>query len=186
MDLITILLISIGLAMDAFAVSVASGSVIRKLNLRRLLVLPLSFGFFQAFMPIVGWLAGVGFSSLLDGWDHWIAFVLLSAVGIKMIYESLFLEKDPEPACSIKMITVLILSVATSIDALAVGLSFSFLGVHIVYPAAVIGIVTFILSIAGVLIGKRLGHIFESRIEIIGGLILIGIGIKILLSHIMP
>jgi len=183
MDIITVLIVALGLAMDAFAVSISSGLAIKKINIGHAFRIAFFFGAFQALMPVVGWLAGLGLKDFISAIDHWIAFVLLSVVGGKMIYESTFLDKEKEEKDTLNIYVLLILSIATSIDALAVGLTLSFLNVHIASPAIIIGIVTFVLSFLGVYIGDRFGHFFESKIEIAGGVILIGIGIKILFQH---
>ncbi len=178
----TILIIAVALSMDAFAVSVASGLAMERLHVRHAIKIATSFGLFQAIMPIIGWLAGVGLRGFISGVDHWIAFALLAGVGGKMIYESRQIKDEEAPEC-MSLLKLLVLSVATSIDALAVGLSLSLLKVAIVWPSIVIGIVTFVFSFAGVYIGRKVGHLFESTIEIAGGLILIAIGIKILVEH---
>jgi putative Mn2+ efflux pump MntP len=185
MHLAVILFIAIGLSMDAFAVSVVAGSVCRDLKVRHALRMALFFGGFQAVMPIIGFLAGLGLKSFISAYDHWIAFGLLVLVGGKMIYESLKIgaaEKNLDPS---NLLVLLALSVATSIDALAIGITLSVLTTSILGAAGIIGLVTFALSYAGILIGKRFGHFFESKIEIIGGLILIAIGVKILVEHLM-
>ncbi len=185
MDLITIIFIALGLAMDAFAVSIASGVTLKKVRLRYAFRVALFFGGFQALMPLLGWLAGNSFSSYIAAFDHWVAFGLLAFIGGKMIYESTVL-KEAEKKTDPRNLTILfILAIATSIDALAVGLSFSFLNVTIIEPVIIIGVITFLLSFAGVYIGARTGSFFENKIEIIGGIILIGIGIKILIEHLI-
>ena len=183
MQLTVVLLIAVGLSMDAFAVSVVTGSVYRKLKVRHALRMALFFGGFQAVMPIIGFLAGLGLKGLISAYDHWIAFGLLIFVGGKMIYESLKIESAEKNLDPSNLLVLLALSVATSIDALAVGISLSLLAASIVGAAAIIGLVTFGLSYIGILIGKRFGHFFESKIEILGGLILIAIGLKILIQH---
>ena len=185
MSLITIIFIAFGLALDAFAVSIASGVTIKELRINQALKVALSFGLFQAFMPLIGWLAGLTLRDFISGIDHWVAFTLLSLIGLKMIYESLKLESNDKKKGMdpLNIYVLLILSIATSIDALAVGLSFAFLKIFIVTPVIIIGIITFLLSLLGIAIGKRLGHFFEKKIEIVGGLVLIGIGIKILIEH---
>lgn len=183
MSSITILFIAFGLAMDAFAVSISSGVSMTLLKIKHAFRIALFFGIFQALMPILGWLAGMGAKEFISGIDHWVAFGLLFAVGIKMIYESFKIKKAQDVSEMMGIKLLLILSVATSIDALAVGLSLSLLKVAIIMPSIIIGIVTFCLSFIGVIIGKKIGHFFESRIEIAGGLILIAIGIKILIEH---
>ena len=183
MDITTVLIIAVGLAMDAFAVSISSGLAIKKIRMGHAFRIAFFFGAFQAIMPVIGWLAGLGLKDFISAIDHWIAFVLLSIVGGKMIYESTFLDEEKDEKDTLNIYVLLILSIATSIDALAVGLTLSFLNVDIASPAVIIGIVTFLLSFLGVYIGDRFGHFFESKIEIVGGLILIGIGIKILVEH---
>jgi putative Mn2+ efflux pump MntP len=182
-NLLSILLISLGLAMDAFAVSITSGITIKYLKIRYALKIALFFGFFQAIMPVIGWLLGVSVRHAISGFDHWIAFGLLSIIGCKMIYESFKLQSDKEKIDPQNIYILFILSIATSIDALAIGLSLSFLKVAIIFPAIIIGLVTFLLSFLGVHIGNRIGHFFEKKIEMIGGLVLIGIGFKILVEH---
>lgn len=183
MDILTILLIAVGLAMDAFAVSIASGLTVKGLQLKGALKIALFFGLFQALMPVLGWSAGLGLRGFISGIDHWIAFGILSVIGSKMIFESFAIKTNRGKTENQGTYTLLVLSIATSIDALAVGLTLSFLKVSIFSPAIIIGVVTAILSFAGVLIGKRYGHLFESKIEALAGLILIGIGIKILIEH---
>lgn len=185
MNIIFIFLIAIGLAMDAFAVSIASGFKTRILRPYDAFRIGIFFGGFQAIMPVIGWAAGLHFRSIIIGIDHWIAFGLLSTIGLKMIYESSKLKSQDQKINTLNIYVLLILSVATSIDALAVGLSLSFLKVSIALPAVVIGVVTFILSFLGVFIGNRSGHFFEKKIEMVGGIILIGIGIKILIEHLI-
>jgi putative Mn2+ efflux pump MntP len=183
MDLITVTFIAFGLAMDAFAVSITSGITIKQLRIRNALKIAMFFGAFQAIMPIVGWLAGLSLRDFISGVDHWIAFGLLSLIGCKMIYESIKMESSQKVINPLNIYVLLMLSVATSIDALAVGVSFAFLKVSIITPVIVIGIVTFVLSLLGVFVGDKFGRFFEKKIEIVGGLILIGIGIKILVEH---
>ena len=183
MDIFTIFFIAVGLAMDAFAVSIASGLTMEKLKIRYALKIALFFGVFQAVMPIIGFTAGLSIREFMTSFDHWIAFGLLTFIGSKMIYESVFMDGNDKKMDPNNIGMLLILSVATSIDALAVGISLSLLKVNIFMPAFIIGVVTFILSYLGVFIGRRVGHLFEKRIEVIGGLVLIGIGTKILIEH---
>lgn len=184
MQLFQIVFIALGLAADAFAVSVSSGAIIEKLRLRHALRIAFFFGAFQAIMPWIGWKIGRLASDLIRAMDHWLAFVILSFIGGKMIYESFLLKEEEEDAINPLSITVLLsLAIATSIDALAVGVTFSFLDLSIYEPVLIIGAITFILSLAGTYIGKFFGHIFENRIEMAGGIILIGIGCKILIEH---
>jgi len=183
MVLLTIVIIAIGLAMDAFAVSIVSGAAYKQLNIKHALRLALFFGGFQALMPLIGFLAGITVKEYIVNFDHWIAFGLLSAIGSKMIYESTKIKpvrQNPEP---MNMAVLLALSIATSIDALAVGITLSLLKISIVTAAVIIGLITFALSYIGVFIGKNFGHFFENKIEALGGLVLIAIGCKILLEH---
>jgi len=183
MDIITITFVAFGLAMDAFAVSVSSGITIRHLKIDHALRIALFFGSFQALMPVIGWLAGLSLRDFISDIDHWIAFGLLSFIGCKMIYEAFGMEADQKEVNPLNVYVLLMLSVATSIDALAVGVSFAFLKISIATPVLVIGIVTFLLSYLGVFVGNRLGHFFEKQIEVLGGFVLIGIGVKILIEH---
>lgn len=168
--------------MDAFAVSITNGITIKHQRINNALKIGLFFGSFQALMPLIGWLTGLRLRDFISGIDHWVAFGLLSLIGGKMIYESTKIVRDKE-IISLNVFVLLILSIATSIDALVVGLSFAFLKISIATPIIIIGIITFMLSFFGVLVGNRLGHFFENKMEIIGGFILIGIGIKILIQH---
>lgn len=183
MDMLNILFIAFGLAMDAFAVSITSGLTIKNLKIKHAFRIALFFGLFQAIMPLIGWLSGLTIKDFVMSIDHWIAFILLSFIGCKMIYESTKIESEKIKTNPLNMYTLLILSIATSIDALAVGISFAFLLVSIITPILIIGVVTFILSFIGVFIGNLKGHLFEGKIEIFGGVILIGIGLKILIEH---
>ena len=182
MDLLPLLGIALGLAMDAFSVAVATGLVLGSASPRQTFRLSFHFGLFQFLMPIVGWVAGSAFASYISAYDHWLAFGLLGYVGGKMIWESFSggerLKGDPT-----KWPTLVILSVATSIDALAVGLSLALLGVPVLYPATVIGIVAAALTFVGLRIGKRVGQGVGIWMERFGGLVLIGIGVKIVLEH---
>ena len=189
MNILTIILTGIGLSMDAFAVSLSKGFCLRRDIFRNALKISIFFGVSQAIMPLIGWLCGIYFESYIKSIDHWVAFILLSLLGGKMIYESLK-EDDSETSieCSLEEDKLnnkdlLILAVATSIDALAVGISFAFLNVNIIESITVIGVVTFIICFAGVYLGKALGNILKKYSEIIGGVILIFIGCKILIEH---
>ncbi len=182
MDLLTIFLVALGLAMDAFAVSIAKGVTVKINRCKTAIVLATFFGGFQMVMPVIGWVAGMSLKDVIVGIDHWIAFGLLSLIGAKMFYES---TKDAGSRSEneIKITTALILAVATSIDALMVGLSFAFLETSIVLPIAVIGVVTFLLSSVGFFFGCSLSKVFGKRIEIVGGIMLIAIGVRILVEH---
>ena len=183
MDLFSLMALALALAMDAFAVALGTGVVLERLNGRHLFRLGFHFGLFQALMPILGWLAGLTVQSWITAYDHWVAFALLAFVGIKMIREALT-EKDSNGANDpTRGLTLVVLSIATSIDALAVGLSLAMLGVSIWLPALVIGLVAGVLTVAGMLLGRRVGTAWGPRVEILGGLVLLGIGVKILLEH---
>ena len=185
MSIITIIFIAFGLAIDAFAVSVTSGMTIKNLRINNALKIAVFFGLFQAVMPVIGWLTGLSLRDFISGVDHWIAFGLLSLIGCKMIYESTKIGSSKKEINPLNVYVLLMLSIATSIDALAVGVSFAFLKLSIATPVIVIGAVTFLLSFLGVFVGNRFGHFFENKIEIAGGLVLIGIGIKILVEHLV-
>lgn len=183
MDMVETIFIALGLAMDAFAVSIANGITTKQLKVSNALKMAIFFGSFQAFMPVLGWLAGLNLRDLISGVDHWIAFGLLSFIGCKMIYEAVKMKTSEKEIASVSLYVLLLLSIATSIDALAVGLSFAFLKISIATPIIVIGTVTFLLSFIGVSFGNKFGHVFENKIEIAGGLILLGIGVKIVAEH---
>ncbi len=184
MDAATIILIAVGLAMDAFAVSIATGITTTQQKRKTALVMASFFGIFQMLMPLIGWSVGLTFRDLIVGIDHWIAFGLLAFIGSKMIYDSTKKEGNVENN-ALKISSLLTLAIATSIDALMVGLSFAFLQTTIALPIIVIGIVTFSLSYVGVIFGCAIGSLFGNKIKIAGGLILIAIGVKVLLDHLL-
>jgi putative Mn2+ efflux pump MntP len=183
LDFSGLLLIAIGLSADAFSIAICKGLALRKIKPRQLITVGLYFGVSQAVMPIIGYLVASRFAALIENWDHWIAFVLLTVIGGKMLWEALHESEDGEPDGSLNAAKMLPLAIATSIDALAVGVSFAFLKVEIIPAAALIGLTTFILSAAGVLIGAKFGAKYKRRAEIAGGIMIIAIGIKILLDH---
>ena len=185
MSIVEIVITAFALAMDAFAVSIASGITIRNLKLRHAVTIAVWFGAFQAIMPVLGWLAGSHFVKYVEGCAHWLAFALLTFVGAKMIYEAFQIEEIEKKTNPLELYVLFALSVATSIDAFAVGVSLAVLCVSIVLPVIVIGIVTFVTSLAGVYIGDKSGHFFEKRIEIVAGLVLIGIGLKIVIQALL-
>ncbi len=182
MGFFELLLIGVGLSMDAFAASICKGLGMRKLDMRQGAVVALFFGGFQALMPLIGWLLGKQFEQYITSVDHWIAFLLLGYIGGKMIWDAFHEEAEDCPAgFDLKELTVL--AVATSIDALAVGVTFAFLQVSIGPAALLIGCTTFLISLAGVWIGYRFGSRYKSRATLAGGVILCCIGLKILLEH---
>jgi putative Mn2+ efflux pump MntP len=182
MDILTIMLIAVGLAMDAFAVSIAKGISINDQKRKNALIIASFFATFQMIMPMIGWLAGLGLKEVIMGIDHWIALGLLVLIGARMIYDSTKKE-DVQRESNLRFHILLTLSVATSIDALMVGLSFAFLQTAIAVPLIVIGIVTFALSYVGFLFGNVIGNILGNKMKVVGGVILIAIGIKIFLEH---
>lgn len=182
MDLLTLLTLAVGLAMDAFAVSICKGLAMREKVLKKGVIVGLWFGGFQALMPTIGFFLGTQFKDQITSIDHWIAFVLLGLIGINMVKEAL--SNDEEQADdSIAVKEMFMLAVATSIDALAVGITFAFLNVHIVSAAVMIGVCTFLISFVGVKIGNIFGTKYKSKAELAGGIILILLGFKILFEH---
>ena len=184
---IELFLLGVGLSMDAFAVSVCKGLGMRKLNKKQALIIGLYFGGFQALMPFVGWLLGSQFQKYITSIDHWIAFILLGFIGGKMMIEAVREWNEEEVVdvmdAPIDHKNMLVLAVATSIDALAVGITFAFLGTPIVEAITIIGITTMVISIAGVVVGNFFGSRYKSKAEFIGGLILVLLGLMILLEH---
>lgn len=182
MGLIELFLIAVGLSMDAFAVSVCKGLAMPKCTFKKVAIVGLWFGGFQALMPAIGYILGAQFQEAIASIDHWIAFVLLALIGGNMIHEAL--DNDEEEAdASLDVKPMFLLAVATSIDALAIGITFAFLKVNIIPAVCFIGIVTFIISFAGVKIGNVFGARYKNKAEIVGGVILILLGLKILLEH---
>jgi len=184
MNLITIIVIAVGLAMDAFAVSIATGATYKKSGNSHAFKMAFAFGGFQAIMPVVGWLAGLTLREFIRDYDHWVAFILLAFIGSKMIYESFKIKHAQKQTDTLSAAMLLVLALATSIDALAVGITFSFLlAGSLAIAITIIGLITFVLSYAGFFLGKSFGHFFETGIEAVGGLILLAVGTKILLEH---
>ena len=186
MGIAELLLIAAGLSMDAFAISICRGLGMRRLNLRTAAVLALFFGGFQALMPLIGWALGSQFMWVIGPMDHWVAFVLLAFIGGKMLWEA-FHEEGEDGGCedtsAIDLREFLVLAVATSIDALAAGISFAALNVDIVASVSLIGVITFALSLAGVAVGHFFGARYEKPASVVGGVVLILIGLKVLLEH---
>jgi len=186
MDLLTPVLIGIGLSMDCFAVSLAVGSTTKSRLPRAALIIALCFGGFQAGMTVLGWVAGISVIGFISAYDHWIAFILLLVVGGKMIWEGMQGEEEEAHTDIFRFLPLVVLSLATSIDALAVGVSFGVLRTAVLAPALMIGIVCCAISFAGVMLGEKLEDLLGNRMEIAGGLILILIGVKILAEHLIP
>jgi putative Mn2+ efflux pump MntP len=186
-DTVTLLGIAVGLAMDALAVAIATGIALGKVSGRQTFRLSWHFGFFQFLMPVVGWLAGLSVERYLSGYDHWLAFGLLGFIGVRMIHEAVQGSGGERAASDpTRGISLVLLSVATSVDALAVGLSLGVLRVRIWYPAVVIGVVAGTLTAIGMHLGAPLGNRLGRKMEIFGGLVLIGIGCNILYRHLFP
>lgn len=185
MGLIELFLTGVGLSMDAFAVSICKGLGMRKVNYRHTFLIALFFGGFQALMPLAGWLLGRQFERYITAVDHWIAFGLLALIGGNMLRDAFRNEPESASGCGdrLDLKELLLMAIATSIDALAVGISFAFLGVNIWLAIAVIGITTFVICTAGVFVGNRFGTRYQKRAAIAGGVILILLGLKILLEH---
>ena len=183
MSFVELLLIAVGLSMDAFAVAVCKGLGMRRMNWKNATIIALFFGGFQALMPLIGWLLGKQFEQYITSIDHWIAFVLLAFIGGKMIWEAVKGEEEASCEDRLDLKELFGLSIATSIDALAVGITFAFLQVQIVPSVISIGVTTFVLSLAGVAIGNKFGSRLSQKAQIAGGAILILIAFKILLEH---
>ena len=182
MDFFDVVLTGVGVAMDAFAVSICKGLSMKKLDFKKMLVIGFYFGFFQALMPLIGYLLGSSFEKIITSIDHWIVFVLLLLIGINMIREALF-EKKEKQNDSVSFKVMLPLAISTSIDALAIGISYAFLKVNIIFAILVIGIITFSISVIGVKIGNKFGNKYEKKSQVVGGIILVLIGFKILFEH---
>lgn len=179
-------MIAVGLSMDAFAVSVCKGLAMKRVNWGHALVIALFFGAFQALMPLLGFFLGTGFASLVEPFDHWIAFVLLALIGAKMIWDSFHEDEGEEEAAAgdrLDIRELFLLAIATSIDAFAVGCTFAFMAVNIAEAVAIIGVTTFALSLAGVALGNRFGTRYNRAATLGGGIVLILIGAKTLLEH---
>lgn len=182
MELFEIIFIGIGLAMDAFAVSICKGLSMKKINWKKTIIIAMYFGLFQAMMPVIGYFLGSTFSEIVQKVDHWIAFILLTIIGGNMIKDSNDDEIEKRND-NVDFKTMILLAIATSIDALAVGITFAFFKVNLLLSITIIGLITFVLSFIGVIIGNKFGDKFQNRAELTGGIILIIIGLKILLEH---
>ena len=183
MNLFSLFLLAVGLSMDAFAVAVCKGLALKKINTRHAVIVGLWFGGFQALMPLIGYLLAAQFRDAITAYDHWIAFALLTLIGGNMIREAVFEKEEEETDAALSFRSMLPLAVATSIDALAVGVTFAFLDVNIWTSILLIGCTTFVLSMIGVKAGSVFGAKYEKKAELLGGVILILLGVKILLEH---
>jgi len=183
MDLLTISLISLGLTGDTLAVSVTTGLAIKRIRFFQAIRIALVLAVFQAAMPLLGWFLGIQIRDFILEFDHWVAFILLFLIGGKMILESFKKDEDKKEFNPLKTIVLIGIAIATSIDALIVGVSFAFIDIDILLSVIIIGFSTFMMAMIGVFIGKKTGSLFGKKVEILGGLILIGIGIKILIEH---
>jgi putative Mn2+ efflux pump MntP len=185
MPLGTILLLSVGLAMDATAVAGARGLAVPRIRARHVWLVATFFGGFQALMPVLGWLVGARVGPLVEAWDHWIAFGLLAAIGGKMLWEAFHADDEAPPAGedAFRLGVMLVLAVATSIDAFAVGITLPMIGAPLLASVAVIGITTAVLSAAGLYAGRRFGALLGRRLDVVGGVVLIAIGVRIVLGH---
>ncbi len=181
--MITIILLAVGLGVDAFSVAIGIGAANNKKSWTPVLRLATSFGLFQFAMPVIGWMAGLTVVEIIASFDHWVAFALLALVGGKMIWEGFEKERSEEKADQTRGWPLLMLSIATSIDALAVGFSFSILKTPILLPSVIIGIVCFLMTVTGMLFGEVLAKLFGRKVEIFGGVVLLAIGVKILIDH---
>ncbi len=184
-DLVSLLLLSVGLSIDVLSVSAVTGFGLGRVNRGQMLRLAVTFGAFHVFMPILGWLAGGSLIALISGYDHWVAFLLLAFVGGRMLLEGVRGGEKVDPSAIFELRSLLLFSLAVSVDSIAVGLSFGIGGVPIVFPAALIGATAFAFTIVGVTVGCRAGQSLGKWSQIIGGLILILIGLRVLISHLM-
>ena len=182
MGIIELIMLSIGLGMDAFAVSICKGISMKKMDWKKACIIGIYFGGFQAIMPVIGYFLGSTFESFITSFDHWVAFILLAIIGVNMIKES-FSKESENISSDVGFKTMIILAIATSIDALAVGITFAFFKVNLVLAITLIGTITFALSVIGTKVGNRFGDKYENKAELVGGIILILLGLKILLEH---
>ena len=182
MSIIELALIGVGLAMDAFAVSICKGLAMRRMNYKKAIIIAAFFGVFQALMPALGYVLGTTFANKIAAIDHWIAFILLALIGANMIKEALSSDDECQDD-SLRLGDLIMLSIATSIDALAVGITFAFFNVSLLLSVSMIGIITFIICVIGVKVGNVFGEKYKSKAELAGGLILIVMGAKILIDH---
>lgn len=182
MGILEVILLGIGLAMDAFAVSICKGLSMKRMNWKNAMIIAFYFGVFQAIMPAIGYFLGTTFESFVTAIDHWIAFILLSFIGGNMIKES-FNSEDEDKNDRVDFKTMIVLAIATSIDALAVGITFAFFDVNVIVAVSIIGVITFFISLLGVKVGNKFGDKYQNKAELMGGILLVLLGIKILVEH---
>lgn len=182
MGILEIILLGIGLAMDAFAVSICKGLSMKRMNWKNAIIIAFYFGVFQAIMPVIGYFLGTTFEIFVTAVDHWIAFILLSFIGGNMIKES-FNSEDEDKNDRVDFKTMIVLAIATSIDALAVGITFAFFDVNVIVAVSIIGVITFFISLLGVKVGNKFGDKYQNKAELMGGILLVLLGIKILVEH---
>lgn len=182
MGILEIILLGIGLAMDAFAVSICKGLSMKRMNWKNAIIIAFYFGVFQAIMPVIGYFLGTTFENFVTAVDHWIAFILLSFIGGNMIKES-FNSEDEDKNDRVDFKTMIVLAIATSIDALAVGITFAFFDVNVIVAVSIIGVITFFISLLGVKVGNKFGDKYQNKAELMGGILLVLLGIKILVEH---
>lgn len=185
MDIITTILVAFGLCMDSFAISICNGMMLKKEKVFSLIRISFIFGIVQFAFPVFGWILGAAISRYISSFDHWIAFGLLTYLGGKMVYESFQKGDKCEMVNVHDLKNLIMMAIATSIDAMVVGLSLALIGESIIVPAIIIGFVTFSVCMIGLVAGQKIGHLFENKAELVGGLVLIGIGVKILIEHIL-
>lgn len=185
MELIITILVAFGLCMDSFAISICNGMMLKKSKISKFIEIALIFGIVQFIFPVLGWALGAAVAKYIASFDHWIAFGLLAYLGGKMVYESFQKDDKCELVDANNFWNLVMMAVATSIDAMVVGLSLALIGESIIGPAAIIGFVTFSVCLAGLTVGQKIGHLFENKAELVGGLVLIGIGVKILVEHLL-
>ncbi len=179
----SILVLAVGLAMDATAAAGVRGSALPRIEPRHVLLVALFFGGFQALMPVIGWVVGAQLGPLVEAWDHWIAFVLLAGIGGKMLWDARGGDDDDAPDATLDLRTLLLLAVATSIDALAVGVTLPIIGAPLLLSVVTIGVTAAVASVLGLFVGHRFGAQLGSKLDVVGGLVLIGLGLKILAEH---
>lgn len=185
MNIISIILVAISLSFDTFAVSVSTGFAMKKIRFLQILKIALILTLFQSAMPLIGWCLGSRVEKIINNYDHWVAFVLLIILGTKMIIESFKIKNNINNTNLLKTRVIIGIAIATSIDALVIGVSFAFIEMNILLAVIIIGLITYIASLLGIVLGKNFGHHFGNKMEIVGGIILISIGFRVLINHML-